>query len=140
MNKLLLIVTIFLHLGVYSQSKNGVVYQFVEQMPEYPGGDVELMKFVQRTVVYPSEAIKSNLEGRVIVKFVVNEEGKVDSAVIAKSVAPSLDAEALRVVNLFGTFKPGKQAGKSVKVYYSIPIMFKLSDPKKGKKKDKKKQ
>jgi TonB family protein len=133
MKKMLLFILLCFNLIVHSQIDSSPVYQFVEQMPEYPGGDVELMKFVQRTVVYPSEAIKSNLEGRVIVKFVVNEEGKVDSAVIAKSVAPSLDAEALRVVNLFGTFKPGKQAGKPVKVYYSIPIMFKLSDPKKGK-------
>ena len=104
------------------------IHQVVEQMPEYPGGMEELMKFLQRNVKYPKEAQEQGKQGRVIVQFVVNKDGSITDAKIVKSVDPQLDAEALRVVNAMPNWTPGKQRGKEVRTYFTIPVTFRLSN------------
>ncbi len=102
------------------------VFIVVEEMPEYPGGSVELRKFIARSVKYPAEAQKEKAQGKVYISFVVSSTGKVENAKIERSVSPALDAEALRVINLMPEWKPGKQRGQAVSVEYTMPIEFKL--------------
>jgi TonB family protein len=108
---------------------NGVepqVFVVVEEMPEFPGGEVTLRKFIAETIKYPVEAKEKGIQGKVFVTFVVSNTGKVERAKIARGVHPLLDAEALRVVALLPDWKPGKQRGEAVNVSYTIPIMFAL--------------
>ncbi len=99
----------------------------VEQMPQYPGGDVALLRFIAENTSYPAEAKTGNIQGRVIVRFVVTSEGKMADATVIKGVHQLLDAEALRVVNLLGDgWQPGMQGGKPVAVWYMIPVTFTL--------------
>ena len=102
------------------------VFDVVEQMPEFPGGTAELMKFLSTNMKYPDEATKAGQEGRVIVSFVVEEDGRVTNAKVVKSVAPLLDAEALRVIGLMPRWEPGRQNGEAVRVKYTIPVTFRL--------------
>lgn len=137
---LLLLAAIVLMLRVSAQqgpsmmpappTANGQIFSFVEQMPEFPGGDNELMKFIGANVKYPNMERDNDIQGKVIVRFVVDEEGKVTDATVLRGVSPGLDKEALRVVNMLPNFKPGKQQGKPVKVYYNLPLVFKLTDDK----------
>lgn len=106
--------------------KQGDVYFIVEQMPEYPGGDVALREFIANAVKYPEEAQKEGIAGKVYVTFVVDEKGAVADAKIARSASPSLDKEALRVVNTMPAWKPGMEKGKAVKVSFTVPINFVL--------------
>jgi len=106
--------------------REDAVFVVVEQMPEYPGGEVELRKFIASAVKYPIEAVKDKAQGRVFVSFVVNSLGKIEKAKIERSVHPALDAEAIRVVNQMPEWQPGKQHGQAVSVQYTIPIEFKL--------------
>ena len=101
-------------------------FDVVEQMPQFPGGLAELMKFLGQNVRYPEEAHKNNIQGRVIVTFVVEKDGSISEAHVAKSVDPLLDAEALRVVNYMPNWIPGRQNGEPVRVKYTVPITFKL--------------
>ena len=106
------------------ESKN--VYESVEQMPEFPGGMEEMMKFLQGNIQYPANAAKNKVEGRVVLQFVVEKDGQIGEVKVARSVDPELDAEALRVVKSMPNFIPGRQDGKPVAVWYTIPISFKL--------------
>ena len=106
------------------ESKN--VYESVEQMPEFPGGMEEMMKFLQQNIQYPASAAKNKVEGRVVLQFVVEKDGQIGEVKVARSVDPELDAEALRVVKSMPNFIPGRQDGKPVAVWYTIPISFKL--------------
>jgi protein TonB len=99
----------------------------VEQMPVFPGGDLGLMKFIQKTVKYPPIAKENDITGKVYVSYVVNKKGKVTSVKVARSVDKYLDAEAVRVVKLLPYTTPGKQRGKPVNVQYTIPINFTLN-------------
>jgi protein TonB len=101
-------------------------FYVVEEMPLFPGGDTEIQKFIGDNVVYPEVAKENNIQGRVIVKFCVTPTGGVDLVSILKGVDPELDAEVVRVVKTLPKFKPGKQGGKPVPVWYTIPIYFKL--------------
>jgi len=101
---------------------------FVEEMPEYPGGNFALLKFISENIDYPSEAIVNNIQGRVILKFVVNTDGSVDRIEVIRSIDPLLDTEAIRVVGNLQRFKPGKQAGVPVPVWFSLPVLFKLNN------------
>ena len=101
-------------------------FDVVEQMPQFPGGLAELMQFLGQNVRYPEEAHKNNIQGRVIVTFVVEKDGSISEAHVAKSVDPLLDAEALRVVNSMPNWLPGRQNGEPVRVKYTVPITFKL--------------
>ena len=109
---------------VAPQSKK--VYESVEQMPEFPGGVVEMMKFLQMNIKYPPEAAKNDIEGRVVVQFIIDETGQVGDVQVVRSVDEELDAEAVRVVKSMPKFTPGRQDGKAVAVWYTLPISFKL--------------
>jgi len=98
----------------------------VEKMPEYPGGQEAMMRFLMNNVKYPADAIKNNIQGRVILQFVVNQDGSVSDVVVVRGVSSSLDAEAIRVIKAMPKWIPGTQKGKAVRVKYTMPINFKL--------------
>jgi periplasmic protein TonB len=98
----------------------------VEEMPMFPGGDTELLKYIAEHTKYPEIAKENNIQGRVIINFCVTSTGGVSKISILKHVDPELDAEAIRVVSTLPTFKPGKQGGKPVPVWYQAYINFKL--------------
>jgi protein TonB len=98
----------------------------VEEMPTFPGGEIELQKYLAANTQYPEVAKENNIQGRVFVKFCVTAKGGVDKVSISKSVDPELDAEAIRVVKTLPPFKPGKQGGKPVPVWFTVPINFQL--------------
>jgi protein TonB len=102
-------------------------FTVVEEMPVFPGGDVELLKFIGKETIYPENAKKNGIQGRVIVRFCVTEKGDVTQVSIIQGVGPELDAEAMRVVKLLPAFTPGKQKGIAVPVWYTVPISFKLT-------------
>jgi TonB family protein len=110
-----------------SQSPPSEVFVVVEEMPKFPGGDDALMKFINSNVVYPKTAKDKNIQGRVIIRFVVGADGTVRDPQVLRAVDPELDAEAVRVIKSLPKFQPGKQGGKVVSVYYSIPITFALA-------------
>jgi protein TonB len=98
----------------------------VEEMPMFPGGDVELLRYIGEHTQYPEVAKENNIQGRVIVRFCVTAKGGVSQVSILKGVDPELDKEAIRVVSALPAFKPGKQGGKPVPVWYMVPITFTL--------------
>ena len=102
------------------------VFMVAEQMPEFPGGMKELLKFLQDNLKYPENAMKNNVQGRVIVQFVVEKDGTLTEFKVARSVDPDLDAEALRVLQIMPKWKPGMQRGKIVRVKFTVPVSFKL--------------
>lgn len=102
------------------------VFVVVEEMPTFPGGDAELMKFINSNIVYPEIAKENNIQGRVILRFCVTYKGAVDQISVLKSVDPALDNEAKRVIAMLPAWKPGKQGGKPVNVWYSVPVTFQL--------------
>ena len=108
-------------------------FDVVEQMPQFPGGPAALMEYLSQNVKYPEEAYKNGTQGRVIATFVVEKDGSITEARIARSVDALLDAEALRVVNAMPKWKPGMQSGEPVRVKYTIPITFKLQGDAKAK-------
>lgn len=110
-----------------SKQKDGV-YFIVEKMPKYPGGQDQLKMDIANEVKYPEEAKKAKKQGKVYITFNVNESGKIESTKIARGVCPSLDKEALRVINsLDKTWTPGMEKGKAVIVQYTVPINFALN-------------
>lgn len=102
------------------------IFYVVEDMPEFPGGNDALRSYIANNIKYPAEAKKNNIEGKVFVSFVVAKDGSVRSALIERGVAPSIDKEALSVINSMPNWKPGKQRGQAVNVKYTVPINFKL--------------
>ncbi|WP_165836339.1 energy transducer TonB [Taibaiella soli] len=116
-----------------NQKKQVETFSFVEQMPEFPGGSEKLQTYLATNIHYPDSARNANKEGRVIVRFEVMEDGSiVDAKVMSPYIGLGLEEEALRVVSSMPKWKPGKSGGKSVKVYYTLPIRFRLEDePKK---------
>lgn len=98
----------------------------VEQMPQFPGGDEALMKFVRDNLKYPMKAAESGVEGRVTIRFVVGSTGEVTDVTVIRGLEPSCDAEAVRVVKMMPTWIPGRTNGRNVPVYYTIPIVYKL--------------
>ena len=108
------------------KAATGKIYEVVEQMPRFPGGDAALMQFLSKNIKYPKEAENAKQEGRVIANFVVEEDGSVSNVKVVKSVSPLLDAEALRVLGLMPRWEPGQQNGKPVRVKYTVPITFRL--------------
>lgn len=102
------------------------VFFIVEDMPEFPGGELALRKYIANAINYPVIAQENGIQGKVYVTFVVGKDGSVQDARIARGVDPSLDKEALRVVNTLPKWKPGKQRGQPVRVSYTVPISFVL--------------
>jgi Ca-activated chloride channel family protein len=107
-----------------------MIFSHVEQMPQYPGGESEMVKFLAENIVYPQEAMKDSIQGRVILRFVITEDGSIEDVQVMKSIASSLDLEAIRVVKLMPRWIPGKQNGVPVRIYYTLPIFFKLAGEK----------
>ena len=107
-------------------SANDKVYEVCEQMPTFPGGDAALMKYLSENVKYPALAIKAQEQGRVVVSFTVEKDGAISDVKVARSVTPSLDAEAVRVVKAMPKWTPGKQGGEFVRVKYNVPVSFRL--------------
>lgn len=105
---------------------DGEVLDVAEKMPEFPGGMSGLMQYLSQNIKYPAEARKNGTQGRVVVEVVINTEGRATHAKVTRSVGPSLDAEALRVINDMPAWKPGTKDGKPVNVKFSVPIMFRL--------------
>ena len=102
------------------------IFQVVEEMPEFPGGMGECMKFLSKNIKYPTISQENGVQGRVIVQFVVNRDGSIVDPVVVRGVDPYLDKEALRVISTMPKWKPGKQRGKAVRVKYTVPVMFRL--------------
>lgn len=98
----------------------------VEEMPMFPGGEKALQQYIADHTEYPEIAKENNIQGKVIVRFCVTPKGGVSQVSVLKGVDPELDKEAIRVVNTLPTFKPGKQGGKPVPVWYMVPINFTL--------------
>jgi protein TonB len=106
--------------------KNQKVFDVVEQMPEYPGGQAALFEYLSKNIKYPADAEKKKVEGKVFVTFVVDSDGKITDVSLLKKVFPSLDAEAIRVISAMPNWIPGRQKGQAVRVKYTVPIMFRL--------------
>lgn len=104
----------------------GEVYEVADKMPEFPGGMTGLMQHLSKNIRYPAEAHTNNIQGRVVVSVIINTEGKVTNAKIVQGVAPSLDAEALRVTGTMPDWIPGTKDGKPVNVKYTFPVVFRL--------------
>lgn len=108
-----------------------VVFEVVEVMPEFPNGGMPgFMKYLGKNVKYPIEAHANNIEGRVVVHFIVNKDGSISNVGLTRSVDPLLDKEAIRVISSMPKWKPGMQRGKAVRVKYTVPVMFRLQGPK----------
>jgi TonB family protein len=105
---------------------DGKAYVVVEKMPQFPGGDAKLLDFIQINTHYPDSAKAKNIQGKVIIRFIVNPDGNVEDAMVLKGIHPLLDEEAIRVVNILPVFTPGSQGGRPVNVYYMVPITFTL--------------
>jgi protein TonB len=98
----------------------------VEQMPEFPGGEKALFKWISKNLEYPQIAQENGITGTVVVTFVVDSNGKITLAKVIRGIDPSCDGEALRVINSMPNWKPGKQGGRAVRVYFTLPIKFVL--------------
>ena len=105
-----------------------VVFQVVEKMPSFPGGDAALFKFLNENVKYPVIAQENGVQGRVICQFVVNRDGSIVDVEVVRSVDASLDKEAIRVIKSMPKWSPGQQRGKPVRVKYTLPVNFKLQN------------
>lgn len=103
------------------------IYKSVEQMPVFPGGEAALVRYLAQNINYPPEAAKEKIQGRVIVQFVVEKNGSIGEVKVVRSVDESLDREAVRVVKTLPKFAPGRQNGKAVAVWYTLPVSFKLT-------------
>lgn len=101
-------------------------YTMVEQMPQFPGGQAELLKYIAKNLRYPTISQENGIQGKVILRFVVSAEGKVENVQVLRSLDPYCDKEAIRVVQSLPQWIPGKQNGRNVPVYYTCPIVFKL--------------
>ena len=101
----------------------------MEIKPEFPdGGDKGLLEYISKNIRYPEAAMKNNIQGRVVLQFVIKADGSIGEVKVLRSKGPELDAEAIRVIKSLPKFIPGKVAGKPVNVWYTIPVSFKLTD------------
>lgn len=104
------------------------VFLVVEEQPEYPGGTAALLEYLRTNIKYPQDCRENHIQGRVLVSFIVEPDGSLSNATIVRGVNPSLDAEALRVIQAMPNWKPGKQHGSAVRVQFTVPITFRLSE------------
>ena len=114
------------HKVIVAEPKDEKPFTSVEQMPMFPGGDSELMKFIGGNLKYPTIAAENGIEGRVVIRFVVTKEGAISEVQVVRSLDPSCDKEAIRVVKMMPKWVPGKQNGRNVPVYYTLPVLFRL--------------
>lgn len=108
------------------ERENDGLFLVVEEMPEFPGGEAALRRYLATAVKYPIIAQENNIQGRVSIQFIINTKGEVTKATVLRGVDSSLDKEALRVVESMPRWKPGKQRNKTVRVSYTVPINFVL--------------
>ena len=108
------------------EEKKEEIFRSVEQMPQFPGGEAALMKYLQSHINYPPMAAENNIQGRVVVQFVVDKTGKVGEVKVVRSVDKDLDREAVRVCKSLPKFTPCRQNGQAVSVWYTLPVTFKL--------------
>ena len=119
--------------GVFVEAKEPAdesaegAFDVVEQMPEFPGGSIELMKFLSENIKYPEAASKAGTQGRVVAQFIVEADGSITNVKVLKNVSDEIDAEAVRVIKAMPKWKPGMQKGQPVRVKYTIPVTFRLS-------------
>lgn len=106
--------------------EENVVFKVVENMPEFPGGVTELMKYLNNNVKYPIIAQENGIQGRVVVQFTVRRDGSIDDIEVVRSADPNLDKEAVRVIKSMPNWKPGEQRGKKVNCKFTVPVVFKL--------------
>ena len=133
--KLLLFILLFSPCVLYSEeapllnekhTTDEEIFMKVEEMPEFPGGYEGLAKYLSDSITYPAIAKEYNIQGKVYVQFVVEKNGKVSNVKVVRGVDKNLDKEAVRVVKSFPDWKAGKQRGKAVRVYFTVPINFQL--------------
>lgn len=109
-----------------TQVEEDHVYDVIEQMPQFPGGEGELLSYIGKNLKYPVIAVENGIQGTVIVRFVVSKNGSVDKVEVLRSLDSACDKEAVRVVRSLPNWIPGKQNGVNVSVYYTLPIKYKL--------------
>ena len=125
---LMMFVLLFSFMTSTAQTKkNNMVYDVVEVMPQYPGGQIAMLKYIMKNIKYPKQIMEEGIQGRVTVSFIVEKDGRVSNVRLLRSVQPSLDKEAIRVVKSMPKWTPGKQNGKPVRVRFNLPVMFKLN-------------
>ena len=125
---LMMLVLLFSFMTSTAQTKkNDMLFSVVEVMPQYPGGQIAMMKYIMENIKYPEQAMKEGIQGRVTVRFIVEKDGSISNVKPVLSVHPLLDKEAVRVVESMPKWSPGKQNGKPVRVRFNVPVMFKLN-------------
>ncbi len=102
------------------------IFEYLEEMPEFPGGQAAMMKWLSKNINYPPIAAENNIQGRVMVSFVVEPNGSISNVKIVRGVDPNLDKEAMRVVGKMPKWKPGMQTGKPVRARFTLPVQFRL--------------
>jgi len=125
---LMMFVLLFSFMTSTAQTKkNNMVFDVVEVMPQFPGGQIAMMKYIMENMKYPEQAMKEGIQGRVTVRFIVEKDGSISDVKPVLSVHPLLNKEAVRVVESMPKWTPGKQNGKPVRVRFNVPVMFKLN-------------
>ena len=110
----------------YEVIKGDTIYRSVNQAPSFPGGDAELMKYINDHIKYPAKAIKNKIQGEVIIELVVKKTGEVGDVKVIRSIDKDLDKEAVRVIKSLSNFIPARSGGKAVSSWHTIPVTFKL--------------
>ena len=124
---LMMLVLLFSFMTSTAQTKkNDMVFDVVEVMPQFPGGQIAMMKYIMENMKYPEQAMKERIQGRVTVRFIVEKDGSISDVKPILSVHPLLNKEAVRVVKSMPKWSPGKHNGKPVRVRFNLPVMFKL--------------
>lgn len=125
---LMMLVLLFSFMTSTAQTKkNNMVFDVVEVMPQFPGGQIAMLKYIMENMKYPEQAMKEGIQGRVAVRFIVEKDGSISDVKPILSVHPLLNKEAVRVVESMPKWTPGKQNGKPVRVRFNVPVMFKLN-------------
>ena len=125
---LMMLVLLFSFMTSTAQTKkNDMVFDVVEVMPQFPGGQIAMLQYLMKNIKYPEQAVKEGIQGRVTVRFIVEKDGSISDVKPVLSVHPLLNKEAVRVVESMPKWTPGKQNGKPVRVRYNLPVMFKLN-------------
>ena len=112
--------------SVKKQIEQDSALDVCDQMPQFKGGDVALMDFIRTSISYPKDAAEQGLQGRVVLRFIIEKDGTISNCEVLRSASLSLDTEALRVVNSMPQWIPGKHKGKVVRVRYALPVTFRL--------------
>ena len=124
---LMMFVLLFSFMTSTAQTKkNDMVFDVVEVMPQFPGGQIAMLQYLMKNIKYPEQAVKEGIQGRVTVRFIVEKDGSISDVKPVLSVHPLLNKEAVRVVKSMPKWNPGKQNGKPVRVRFNLPVMFKL--------------